>query len=375
MTDSKSVKQDDPVHKTIVNLHLYLALISSLFLVVICITGCLLVFEVPMDRWLDPKVSFVDPHSERVPYSAMIQTLEAAFPAQQVTEMDLAGPDTSVIAKMSGHLRAFVNPYTGEILGTREGEPPSFWLRHVHRELAGGNVGANVVRVVTVILLLQSLSGLYLWWPIKRMSVKWNSTWRRINFDLHYAVGFFSSLFVCMIAVTGLIKGYGDDLQPFLDRVTGAPAGKKALVSHRPDASAQPGVTMDAALAVAQRELPGATAARLTPPKGPNGTFLVTMKFPGDSTAPGRSWVVVDRYSGAVLGSQDARTAPIAAQIPIVNRAIHVGGIYGVPTRILVFLSSLAVMGQIVTGLVIWWRKPASKPAGGRVRESEPARV
>ena len=191
-----------------------------------------------MDRWLDPGVSFVQPRAERVSYAAMMKKLAVAYPGQQITEMDLAGPDASVIAKMSGQSRAFVDPYTGRILGTRPGEPPSFWLRHVHRELAGGNVGAQVVRVMTVILFVQSLSGLYLWWPIKRMTVKWSSTWRRINFDLHYAVGFFSSVFVCIIAATGLIKGYGDELQPFFDSAAGEPAGKKALVSQRPETPA-----------------------------------------------------------------------------------------------------------------------------------------
>ena len=83
------------------------------------------------------------------------------------------------------------------------------------------------------------------------------------------------------------------------------------------------------------------------------------MKYPGDSTAPGRSWVVVDQYTGQVLGSQDARTASTAAQIPIVNRAIHVGGIYGVPTRLLAFLTSFAIIVQLVTGTVMWWRKRA----------------
>jgi uncharacterized iron-regulated membrane protein len=87
------------------------------------------------------------------------------------------------------------------------------------------------------------------------------------------------------------------------------------------------------------------------------------MKYPGDSTAPGRSWVVVDQYTGQVLGSQDARTAPAGARIPIVNRAIHVGGIYGVPTRILAFLSSLAVIVQLFTGLLMWWRKGSIKRA------------
>ena len=93
------------------------------------------------------------------------------------------------------------------------------------------------------------------------------------------------------------------------------------------------------------------------------------MKYPGDSTAPGRSWVVVDQYTGQVLGSQDARTAPAGAQIPIVNRAIHVGGIFGVPTRILAFLTSLAVLVQLVTGLAMWWRKRGvKKPASAAER-------
>ena len=41
------------MHKTILNLHLYLALAASLFLLVICVSGCLLVFELQVDRWLD----------------------------------------------------------------------------------------------------------------------------------------------------------------------------------------------------------------------------------------------------------------------------------------------------------------------------------
>jgi uncharacterized iron-regulated membrane protein len=83
------------------------------------------------------------------------------------------------------------------------------------------------------------------------------------------------------------------------------------------------------------------------------------MKYPGDSTVPGRSWVVIDRYSGLAIARQDARAAPAGAQIPIVNRAIHVGGILGVPTRILAFLTGLALLAQLFTGLVLWRKKGA----------------
>jgi uncharacterized iron-regulated membrane protein len=79
--------------------------------------------------------------------------------------------------------------------------------------------------------------------------------------------------------------------------------------------------------------------------------------------------VVVDQYSGQVLGSQDARTAPAASQFPIVNRAIHVGGISGAPTRILAFVMTLAILVQLFTGLVMWWKKRAVKAAAPGVRE------
>lgn len=352
------------MRKTLFNVHLYTSLISGLILLVICLTGCLLVFEVPMDRWLDPKVSFVEVRDASVPFAQIMATLKVTFPKQQVTEMDLAGPGTSVIAKLTGDTRVFVNPYTGEIIGTRQGQPPSYEVRHVHRELLAGNTGAQIVRITTFLLLLQSITGLYLWWPLRRMKLNWSAPWQRINFDLHHSIGFFTSAFVCVIATTGLIKAYGDELQPLFNRMTGEPATTRALLSTP---SANGPVAMDVAIAAAKVQLPGATIARITPPKVKNGSILITMKYHGDSTAPGRSWVVVDQYTGQVLGSQDARTAPAGAQIPIVNRALHVGGIYGVPTRILAFLASLAVVVQLITGLTMWWRK--------RARRKQPART
>ena len=177
------------MRKTIFNLHLYTSLASCLILVVVSITGCLLVWELTMDRWLEPKISFVAPAGEPIGFAKITAILRSTFPAQQITEFDVGGPDTSVIAKVSGHnqaFRAFVNPYSGEILGLRSGEAPSFWVRHIHRELLGGVVGMQLVRIATFLVVFQSLSGIYLWWPLKRLKVKWSGSFRRVNFDLHH---------------------------------------------------------------------------------------------------------------------------------------------------------------------------------------------
>jgi len=224
------------------------------------------------------------------------------------------------------------------------------------------------VNIVTFALLLQSLSGLYLWWPLKRTTVKLNASWRRISLDLHHAVGFFSCAFICVLSVTGLVKVYGDKLQPLFDRVTGSPTMTRDLPSKVSPAST---ITIDDAVAIARTRLPGARLARILPPKDKNGSFVVHMKFPDDSTVPGRSWVVVDQYSGSVLSSLDARTAPAGSRIPIINREVHVGGIYGVPTRILAFLAGLAVLLQTATGYLLWWRKLPRSSGARRQRRHE----
>jgi uncharacterized iron-regulated membrane protein len=256
---------------------------------------------------------------------------------------------------MSGGRRVYVDPATARVLGIREGEPPSFWVRHVHRELAGGVFGSNVVRVASFAVIFQSISGIVLWWPLKRLRVKTNASLRRFSFDLHHSAGFFSAIFLAIIAATGIVKGYGDALQPFFDRITGSPAGVRTLAS-------KPGphqASIDDALHAAQAALPGAAVGRVTLAKTATASYLVTMKYPGDSTVPGRSWVVVDRYSGQVVARQDARTAPGGARIPIVNRAIPVGGIFGIPSRILAFLAGLALLSQLCTGLLMWQKKVA----------------
>jgi uncharacterized iron-regulated membrane protein len=328
---------------------------------VVAVTGCALVFELQMDRWLDPAVSYA-PAGPPLPFARIAPPALAAAPGQTIAEFNFGPPGTTVMAKMSHGRRVYLDPATARVLGTREGEPPSFWVRHVHRELAAGPLGASIVRIVSMLVILQGLTGLYLWWPLKRVRVKTNASLRRVSFDLHHSAGFFSSVFLGIIAATGVIKGYGDSLQPFFDRITGSPAGVRTLPSTPGSAVA----TIDDAVRAATSALPRASIGRITLPKTRTASYLVTMKYPGDSTVPGRSWVVIDRYSGQVLGKQDARTAPAGAQIPIINRAIHVGGIWGAPTRILTFLTGMALVLQLGTGLVLWRKRAV-------VRAAEPA--
>jgi uncharacterized iron-regulated membrane protein len=118
-----------------------------------------------------------------------------------------------------------------------------------------------------------------------------------------------------------------------------------------------PRLTPDAALQAAKEALPGATPVSFVSPDGPKGSYTVATRFPEDLTPGGRSWVVVDQYSGKALFIENSRTAVPGTKTIIENRAIHTGDIWGYPTKIIMSLSSLLLVLQAVTGYYMWWKK------------------
>lgn len=67
----------------------------------------------------------------------------------------------------------------------------------------------------------------------------------------------------------------------------------------------------------------------------------------------------VDQFSGQVLQSRNFLTDSAGYRAIRFNRSIHTGDIWGLPSHILVSVSSLELVVMVVTGLVIWWKKLA----------------
>ena len=119
-------------------------------------------------------------------------------------------------------MTVYVNQYTGDILGIRSGPT---WLNQVHQfhlRLLAGATGKTIVSWAGLLMTLLTLSGLYLWWPIKRVFVNWAAGGRRVWFDLHNAVGIFSWVFLFLLGLTGAVIGFESVTTPFLYRVTGS---------------------------------------------------------------------------------------------------------------------------------------------------------
>jgi uncharacterized iron-regulated membrane protein len=72
---------------------------------------------------------------------------------------------------------------------------------------------------------------------------------------------------------------------------------------------------------------------------------------------PGHSTIYLDQYSGRVLRVDDFSRAPHAYRAHVTDQAIHLGIVFGFPTRIVAALSGLALVTLVVTGVIMWWRK------------------
>ena len=92
---------------------------------------------------------------------------------------------------------------------------------------------------------------------------------------------------------------------------------------------------------------------------GPKTSYRVAFRYPEDRTPGGRSRVYVNQYDGSVLQVESARTTAAGTRLVILNRAIHTGDLFGLPTKALMSLASLAVVAQALTGLMMWWRRTA----------------
>lgn len=333
-------------------LHMLGGLLAAVFLFVVALSGAIIAFEPELDRLANPRLLCVTPAGTPLPLTELATRATAAHPGRVITYGLGVSPDLSYSVNVSGTL-VFVNQYTGEILGTRSGPTLLSQIHQIHLRLLMGETGKTIVSWSGVLMLLLTISGLYLWWPVKRVVIRWAAGGRRRWFDLHNLVGVFAFVFLFVLALTGVMIGFERVTTPLLYRVTGSqPAAQVVSVTGGGTRT----LTPDEAIAAARAAMPGAAPIGINAP-GNSAAYRVAMRFPEDLTPGGRTRVFIDPHSGQVLQAESSRTAPAGTRLVTLNRAIHTGDIFGLFTKALMSIASLAAAAQVVTGIAMWWKR------------------
>ena len=353
------------IRRALLLAHQWVGLAAAGFLAVIAVSGSALVFENDIDRALNPAVSYVpnpDGRMRPLPLEELVARVNAERPDDPVAGVRIGDrPDQAY--EFSSRLRhsTYVDPYLGRVLGSRDREK-SFarWLHLLHTRLVAGDFGEALVGWFSVAMLGLASSGLALWWRRKIAALHSLGSWKRMVFDLHNVLGFYSWLVILAITLSGVLIAFERTTDPIVKRLN-ASADPPAPRST-PQAGAKR-ISLDQAIAIGESALPGAFTSNINVPGDAKAVFRLLKKFPEDRTPAGRSRVYVDQFSGAVLLVENTRRAPMGTRLLNLKRSVHTGDIFGAPTQTLYFAVSLGIALQAITGVLIWWNARArTKP-------------
>jgi uncharacterized iron-regulated membrane protein len=224
--------------------HLWIGLAIGLYVVVLSVTGSVLVYRNELDRLLaSPRATF-DETARAMSADELRAVAQRAYPEWTVTEVNEGrttrrpggggrggnrppDPTASVILEKDGERKdRLFDPYTGADLGdnTTRGQLFILWLVRLHDELLMDRPdGPWWNGALSLVFTLLVLTGAVVWWPgvsrwKRSMSVKWSSGWRRFNWDLHSALGFWLFLFMLMWGISGWYLGMPEPLTNLVDR-------------------------------------------------------------------------------------------------------------------------------------------------------------
>lgn len=175
-------------------IHLWLSIPLGILISIICFTGAILVFEKEITQLIYPETQVRQAETQPAQQHRHDSQAETQ-PAQQHRHDSQASPQQN------------------------RNQRPEFFrqVRALHRWLLDApakkgetSVGKMVVGITTVVMILILVSGLVIWFPRHQSSLKkglqvsCTKGWPRFWHDSHVALGFYSTLFLLIMALTGL---------------------------------------------------------------------------------------------------------------------------------------------------------------------------
>lgn len=269
--------------------------------------------------------------------------------------------------KQEENLRAYINPYTGDILALVDPKKSFFGtVEGLHRRLLAEDTGKLIVGISTSVFLFIIITGITLWWPAnmnmlkQRLSIKRSAGWKRTNHDWHIVLGFYCSLFLFAFAFTGLawsFKWFNDSIYT----LTGSPL-KNAEPPQSTAVEAEKTATMyDTAMYVAASGYRDAIFYQVNLPKDEAGSIAINVLPANAPHKNATDALYFDQYTGRQIGKLAFTERSKGARIRSFFLPVHTGAIIGMPGRILAFIATFLGSTFPTTGVIMWINRTRKK--------------
>lgn len=361
------------MRKVTIWVHRYLGLALGSLLLISGLTGAVIVFNKTIDAWLNPSLIQVSPSENRASLDQILNDIRQTMPDERASAVFIPdSPERALeIWFRQSELRAYVDPYSGAILGARHTTDfLTGFLVDLHMHLLSGETGEQIMGWSGIGAILLSLLGLYLWWPKagrwkQALAIKWQAAPVRVWLDIHKLAGAVICAFLILTAATGASLALYDIItEPALIALTGEGTRKKPPVSRKTGLGAAPVSPM---LAHAASLFPDGRITRISLPMKPDAAVMVRMRLDGEIHQFGRTFVWFDQYDGSVLRVDNALQANRATRIQSWLYPLHTGVYGGTATRWLQVLVGLSLSLLTLSGAWLWWKgHVARRIAAGR---------
>ena len=351
--------------------HKWSSVISTLFLLMLCVTGLPLIFHDEIDAAFaedyDSTLAGAASAEAGLPLDTMLATALAQRPGEVPLFMAFSqesplltvttGPTPDAGAEEMTLL--FLDRATGASLGPAPSGGVMDFILTLHVDMFLGQWGMWLLGAMGVLFVVALVSGVVLYAPFMRRlhfgTVRTRRSHRVRRLDQHNLLGIVTLAWALVVGATGVFNAFADPL------VENWRDGELArMTAQYGDAAPVPPAeygSLDAAMASAQASLPGRSPQFIG--------------FPGGAWSTGHHYAVFfqgDRPLTQHLltpALADARTGELttSAEMPAINQALmmskplHFGDYGGLPLKLLWALLDIATIWVLWTGFVLWLRR------------------
>lgn len=372
--------------KKVIWLHKWLGLISGIVVLIVSLTGCIYVFQDELKLLVYPEKYYVNvpvtQQKQTIALSKLIAIAEENLnKGEKVTRIDVfphkdrtwvfRAVKTNENAFLYSdyfvyHKRVFINPYSGKVQNVENSKSEFFQVvLQLHMNLLlGKKYGHTITSFSVLFFAIISISGIILWWPKKwkrktlkqHFSIKLTAKRKRLNYDLHNVLGFYSLIFALLFAFTGLVFAF-PSLKTIittsfdaLDKKENTVPKKLAFIPQKTEN------ILDNALfyVLLKHQEADQFSVRLEKEKTESQGIQVRLE---ENKTSAFYWYYFNQKDGKLVKLKSSANLQLGSKITSMNYDLHTGSLGGLTTKILAFIASLICASLPITGFIIWLNK------------------
>ena len=361
----------------IFQIHLWAGIALALYMVVVGVSGSILVFREELTALQFP--GLMNAPAATAPLadiSTVVAQVKAKYPQHRISGVRLPALYTQnfkVFLATEDGLTVFADPVDGHVIGEmrREGWWIT-WIQQLHFYLLAGKTGLLVNGAGGLLLVMLCFTGIIIWWPgIRRWTrslwIDFRSGWKRINWDLHGAVGFWTLPLVFAWGLTGAYFAWPMEFALTVNALSPVTnAVPKRPVIEPPTPAPPPGYAerLDFAPLVAKAQAlnPSTDFAGIDFPANPKAPLTLLMARGERWNTRATNYVYFDPYRGTHKGTwQRGVNRTVGDAIVFLMGPLHFGVYWGMTVKILWAVLGFALSILAVTGILMYWNRSLGK--------------